>query len=128
MRPRYSFPNRHVIAHPPSRVAVDRLPLAGHRAAPRRAAERGPLNPMPYIHYIPYKDREYGVYAIQRADQRWDAFYELSGLRTRPTQRRRFQVASLFGFDSQLAALRDAERNARADIDHGIGRPGGLLV
>ncbi len=83
---------------------------------------------MSLIRYIPYKGREYGVFAIQRANRRWDAFYELRGIRQPETERRRFQVASLFGFDSQLAALRDAERNARADIDHGIGRPGGLLV
>jgi hypothetical protein len=83
---------------------------------------------MPFIHYIPYKGREYGVFAIQRANQRWDAFYELRIAHPSSKAGRRFQVASLFGFDSQLTALRDAERNARADIDHGIGRPGALFV
>jgi hypothetical protein len=73
------------------------------------------------MHTIQYKGREYGVFALQRSNRRWDAYYEIRTGRATASRTHRYQVASLFGFESQSSAMQDAERNARADIDQGIG-------
>ncbi|MGU7779119.1 hypothetical protein [Burkholderia sp. PU8-34] len=78
------------------------------------------------MQFVRYNDREYGVFALQRANQRWDGYYELRARQPAPSRARRFLVTSTFGFESKLSAILDAERNARADIGHGIGRDLGM--
>ncbi|WP_207001650.1 hypothetical protein [Trinickia mobilis] len=75
------------------------------------------------MQYVNYKDREYGVFAVQRDNSRWDAYYEFRSPHHAGADKPRYRVQSLFGFDSKLSAMQDAERNARADIDQGIGLP-----
>ncbi|WP_193100017.1 hypothetical protein [Burkholderia sp. Z1] len=94
-------------------------PVQRRRADAAVRHHKTSTHPMQFVHY---KDREYGVFAVQRANQRWDGVYELRTRHPAPPRVRRFIVASMFGFDSKLSAMHDAERNARADIDHGLGR------
>lgn len=73
------------------------------------------------MQYIKYKDFHYHVTAVQRANERWDAVYEIHQNTTAGLKKlRAYQVQSAYGFADRRAALADAERNARADIEQGI--------